>query len=151
MERSGGLVKYFLNYWSACSHSLFYKTIVFLRRSWKYGRHSSNKLLINQLNVVAIPVSFLISFVVLELTRSLMAIIYSEFASISHRVTKCPRNLLELTPKVHLVALNLSLCSLRIATTSTRSFKRSGSYLLLTIISSMYTSMVYPLEAWTSW
>ena len=61
------------------------------------------------LSAVAILVSFGTSFAVLELSRSLMATIYSAFASILLRVTKYPRNLSELTPMVHLVAFIFNL------------------------------------------
>ena len=101
MESNGGLVIYFLNFWSASSHSSFHKKISFLRRSWKKEWHLSKHLLTNQLRATAIIISFWTSFVVLGLMRSLVAVICYGFASIPRLVTKCPRNFPKLTQKVY--------------------------------------------------
>ena len=143
MERSGGSVRYFLNYWSASSDSSFHMNLVFLRNSLKNRQHLSEDLLMNRLRAAAILVSCT-SFAFLGLISWSMAAICSGLASIPCLVTKCPRNLPELTPKVHFAALSLSLCCRRIAKISNRSLRWSDSYLLFTTMSSMYASMVFP-------
>ena len=47
-----------------------------------------------------------------------MSTIYSGFVSIPCQVSKCPRNLPELTPKAHLVASSLNLCFFKISNIS---------------------------------
>ena len=122
MERNGRLFKYF---WSASSHSLCHKNLVFLWRSQKNGRHLLEDLLIKWFSAAAIPICFYTSFAFFGLSTSLITTIYFGFASISHWVTKCPWNFPELTSKVQLAAFILSLCYFKISTTSTRSFKWS--------------------------
>ena len=72
----------------------------------------------------------------------LIAVIYSGFALIYCLVTKCPKNFLELTLNAHFAMFSLSLCLFSIVNTSVKSLMWSDSLLLLTLISSMYASMV---------
>ena len=137
VERSGDLVKYSLNCLNASSHSLFLNFFVFLRRSWKDKLHLSKDLLINRLSVAAIPVSFYTSFTFFRLTRSFIFIICFWFTSIPWWVTKCCKNLSELTPKAHLIVFSLNLCYFNILNTSARSLKWSNPFLLLTTMSAM--------------
>ena len=55
-----------------------------------------------------------------------------------------PQNFSELTPNAHFTEFNLNLCLFNIVNTSVTSLVWSDYLLLLTNISSMYTSMVLP-------
>ena len=140
----GGRERYSFNCWKARTHSSVHSNPFHLFNNWKKGLHIFADREMNRFKAVVIPVSFWTSLRFWGGCKLLIALIWSVLTSISRCVTMYPKNFLDLTPKEHLEALSCSLCLLKISKIFLRLLMCSDSNLLLTTISSIYTSIFLP-------
>lgn len=106
-------------------------------RAQKKGRHLSPERDMNRLSAARVLVSYCISLTDHGGYISVMVQIFSKLVSIPLRWMMNPRNLLELTPKVHFEGLKHMLNRLRVRKVSARSVRCMLADLLFTIMSSM--------------
>ena len=113
--------------------------------------HLSVAFEMNLLKATTLPMRDCISLIIFGEDISRMALTFLGFSSIHFFDTMKLRNFYKETPKAHLDEFNFMLYCLNVLNVSLRSSRWSFSFLLLTSISSTYTSMFLPIYLLNIW
>ena len=141
--KRGGLLRYRLSSWKNASRSSVQAKAWF--NVLKKGGHLSVALETNLLRAAILLVSFWTFLTVLGYVMLNMACTFFGFASIPLWDIMNLKNFLEDTSKAHLLGFNFIWYCQRVANVSFRSSKWTSSSLLLTSMSSIYTSIFLPI------